>query len=91
MRVTVICPGFIDTEIADNATYRGIDPVKQRAKLPFEFATPQLCAEEALAGVERNEAEVVITRHARGLVALHRVSPRAARAMARVQAAARSS
>lgn len=76
LRVSCFCPGFIDTEIQRNADYRGIDGDKARANTPIKFATPELCAREALQGVAKNEGEIVVTRHARGMVVLQKFAPK---------------
>jgi NAD(P)-dependent dehydrogenase (short-subunit alcohol dehydrogenase family) len=76
VRVSCFCPGFIDTEIAVNAEYRGIDPDRAREKTPIKFATPESCAREALRGVAKNEGEIVVTKHAKGMVALQKIAPR---------------
>ena len=76
VKVSAICPGFIETAIKQNADYRGIDPNESAAKIPVKFASAQYCAEHALRGVARNEGEIVITGHAKGMVALQRFAPR---------------
>ncbi|MBL4682959.1 MAG: SDR family NAD(P)-dependent oxidoreductase [Nannocystaceae bacterium] len=75
VKVSCFCPGFIDTELAHNADYRGIDGDKMRAQSPIKFATPESCAAEALRGVAKNEGEIVVTRHAKGMVALQKFAP----------------
>jgi len=75
VQVSCFCPGFIDTELVQNADYRGIDGEKARASSPIKFATPQSCAAEALAGVAKNKGEIVVTRHAKGMVALQKFAP----------------
>lgn len=82
VKVSCFCPGFIDTELAQNADYRGIDGEKARAKSPFKFATPESCAKEALAGVAKNEGEIVVTRHAKGMVAVQKFAPKVMSALA---------
>lgn len=86
VKVSAICPGFIDTEIKQNADYRGIDPDRSQAKLPFKFHSPEYCAHHALLGVARNQAEIVITPHAKGMAALQRALPRLGELLGRVQA-----
>lgn len=75
VKVSCFCPGFIDTELAHNADYRGIDGGKARAKSPIKFATPESCAAEALRGVAKNKGEIVVTRHAKGMVAAQKFAP----------------
>jgi len=75
VKVSCFCPGFIDTELAQNADYRGIDGGKVRANSPIKFATPESCAAEALRGVAKNKGEIVVTRHAKGMVALQKFAP----------------
>ena len=82
VRVSCICPGFIDTEIARNASYRGIDGKKAQKNSPIKFASAQYCAKEALAGVARNELEIVVTRHAKAMTGLQKFAPKVFRALA---------
>ena len=82
--VSVICPGFIDTEIQQNADYRGVDRPASVAETPFKFASPEYCARQALRGVAGGEAEIVVTAHAKGLVAMQRVAPRVGEFLSRV-------
>jgi len=75
VKVSCFCPGFIDTELAHNADYRGIDGSKARADSPITFATPESCATAALRGVAKNKGEVVVTGHAKGMVFLQKFAP----------------
>jgi len=79
VRVSCICPGVINTEIARNADYRGIDG---NASPPFKFATPEACAEESLQGVAGNKGEIIVTRHAKAMAGLQRAAPRVFGALA---------
>lgn len=83
VKVSCFCPGFIDTELVDNADYRGIDGKKARASSPIKFGTPESCAAEALAGVAKNRGEIVVTRHAKGMVALQKFAPWVLRSLAK--------
>lgn len=76
VKVSVICPGFTNTAIIRDADYRGIEGGTAKDKLPFKFDSPENCAREALDGVAKNKGEIVTSKHARGMVAAHRVSPR---------------
>jgi NAD(P)-dependent dehydrogenase (short-subunit alcohol dehydrogenase family) len=76
VKVSVVCPGFIETPILDSPV-RGADPEKLRGLIPKAMA-PDRCARVILAGVARNRATIVVTAHARALWYLARVSPDAA-------------
>ncbi len=76
VKVSAICPGFTDTELVSNADYRGIDGGRAKKSMPFAFDTPEQCAVQALDGVANNVGEIVTARHAKGMVAAHRISPR---------------
>ena len=84
VKVSVVCPGFIDTELKHNADYRGIRPAQDVAGSPVRFGSPEACARQALRGVARNEAEIVITPHAKGMVAMQRFAPRVNEVLGRV-------
>lgn len=74
VQVSVICPGFIDTNMPKDADYRGVDGERARASVPF--ISPEACARQALRGVARNEGEIVVAAHAKGMVAMQRFAPR---------------
>lgn len=76
VKVSVLCPGFTDTAIIHDADYRGIDGGRAVKKLPFALDSPESCAREALDGVAKNKAEIVTSKHAKGMAAAHRVSPK---------------
>jgi short-subunit dehydrogenase len=84
VKVSAVCPGFINTEIVDNADYRGIDGPTSVADSPVRFGSPESCARQALRGVARNEAEIVITPHAKGMVAMQRFAPRVNEVLGRI-------
>ena len=67
VRVTALCPGFIDTAIYENATAIGIAQAKVRRIVPFEMITVDEATHLILAGVRRNEAIIVFPRYARML------------------------
>jgi short-subunit dehydrogenase len=75
VKVSSVCPGFIDTAIVTNADYRGIDGATAKERSPFKFASPESCARDALDGVAKNDAEIVVTRHAKAMVAAQRFAP----------------
>ena len=75
VKVTVLCPGFVDTPIKDNARYLNNDRDTVIGALPLAFISAERCAREALDGVERNRAIVVVTVPARVLWVLYRLAP----------------
>lgn len=74
VRVTVVCPGKIETPIYRTGKVINFDREKLLATLPRGI-TPENCASIILRGVEKNRATIVITRLAKILWFLHRVSP----------------
>ncbi|RJP22635.1 MAG: SDR family oxidoreductase [Candidatus Abyssobacteria bacterium SURF_5] len=74
VKVSVVCPGFIETPILYNSKIVGLDREKVLEKIP-ETMPADVCARAILNGVERNQATIVITRMAKILWMLHRISP----------------
>lgn len=76
VKVSVFCPGFINTRIFDESKYVNLNKEKM-LELLSEFAetSPEDCAKVILRGVERNKAFITVTRFAKILWFLHRVSP----------------
>ncbi len=77
VKVTVVCPGFIDTPILVNSPIRGADAEKLRTLIPRAMA-PEKCARIILRGVAKNRSTIVITGLARALWWLARANPDAA-------------
>jgi NAD(P)-dependent dehydrogenase (short-subunit alcohol dehydrogenase family) len=65
VRVSVVCPGFVDTAIYENAIGVRIDKDEFLAKLPVKLVSAADAARAILRGVERNEAIVVFPFYAR--------------------------
>ncbi len=65
VRVTALCPGFIDTQIYENATAVGVPSEKVRRMVPFKMISAGEAARLALDGVRRNEAVIVFPRYGR--------------------------
>jgi NAD(P)-dependent dehydrogenase (short-subunit alcohol dehydrogenase family) len=77
VKVSVVCPGFIDTPIL-MAPIRGpIDAEKIRAFMP-KAMPPERCARIILKGVEENRATIIVTGLAWALWWIARASPDAA-------------
>jgi len=80
VRVSVVCPGMIDTPIAQISVLRG--GVDRQAVLDLAAASrplsPDKCAKVILRGVEKNKAIIIVTPLAYVLSLLTRISPTAA-------------
>ena len=77
VRVSVVCPGFVDTAIYENAIGMHIDKAEFLAKLPVKLVSAQDAATATLLGVERNEAIIVFPFYARLAWWLMRINPNA--------------
>jgi len=67
VRVTALCPGFIDTGIYENATAIGIAQEKVRRIVPFKLISTEEATRLTLEGVRRNDAIIVFPRYGRML------------------------
>jgi NAD(P)-dependent dehydrogenase (short-subunit alcohol dehydrogenase family) len=74
VRVSVVCPGKIETPIYDTSRVINFDKEATLALWP-KGITAERCAEIILRGVERNKATIVVTGFAKVLWALQRLSP----------------
>jgi NAD(P)-dependent dehydrogenase (short-subunit alcohol dehydrogenase family) len=77
VRVSVVCPGTVQTNILDTAVFVGIKREEAIAEMQsgFKMADPADCARAILCGVERNRAIIVDTRLNRLFWQLYRISP----------------
>ena len=83
VRVSVLCPGSIETPILDRAPPADLPPGRSRAVTPREYlavvhqkpVAAQDFARGALRGVERNRGIIVVPASAKSLWYLHRLSP----------------
>ncbi len=76
VRVSVVCPGLIDTPIFRTTEIRAVDDAAARALITSAKAlSPAACAQVILRGVEKNRAIIVITPLARFIWFLTRLSP----------------
>jgi NAD(P)-dependent dehydrogenase (short-subunit alcohol dehydrogenase family) len=75
VRVSVVCPGLIDTPIKNNMTLLSIDRQALLDSMPLKLHPPEVCALAILRGVERNQAIIVVTTVAKIGWLLYRLSP----------------
>lgn len=83
VRVSVVCPGFVDTAIYENAIGVKVDKARFLEKLPVRLVPAVEAARVILKGVERNEAIIVFPFYARLLWWLVRLNPGALRGLNR--------
>jgi len=74
VRVSVVCPGFIDTPILRTLKVVKLDRDRLLAQIPKTMPVDQ-CAREILRGVERNKATIVVTASGKLLWRLYRYTP----------------
>jgi NAD(P)-dependent dehydrogenase (short-subunit alcohol dehydrogenase family) len=77
VRVTVVCPGLIETPIVQATKIVGPSRERLLAELPFKLHSSDRLADAVLLGITRNRAIVPFTSAARVSWWLHRLSPRA--------------
>lgn len=76
VKLSAVCPGFIDTPMLRNTDLRGQAAAERDRlleRLPIYSA--RACARDALNGVAKNRAEIVITKSAKIAYAAHRAAP----------------
>jgi NAD(P)-dependent dehydrogenase (short-subunit alcohol dehydrogenase family) len=74
VKVSVVCPGFIETPIFQTSKVVKLDRDKLLAEIPKTMPADQ-CARDILRGVERNKATIVVTTSAKVLWYLQRYTP----------------
>ena len=74
VKVSVVCPGFIETPIFYTSKVVKLDRDKLLAEMPKTMPADQ-CAREILRGVERNKSTIAVTTSAKVLWLLHRYTP----------------
>lgn len=89
VKVSVACPGFIDTGIFERTTYVGVDMEAARKALPFPPAPVEPTARAIVDGVAKGKVVIPVTRHAWALWLWYRTSPDAMVARLGKEAAAR--
>jgi NAD(P)-dependent dehydrogenase (short-subunit alcohol dehydrogenase family) len=75
VRVSVVCPGLIETPIIQNAKVVGPTVERLLAESPLRLHSSDRLARAVLRGVARNRAIIPFTPEVRVMWALHRLSP----------------
>ncbi len=75
VKVSVVCPGLIDTPIKDSLTYLNLDKQKMLADPAFRLLPADACARAILRGVERNRPIITVTALASVFWRLYRLAP----------------
>jgi NAD(P)-dependent dehydrogenase (short-subunit alcohol dehydrogenase family)/pimeloyl-ACP methyl ester carboxylesterase len=90
--VSAICPGFVNTNITSTAHFTGVDAAEERRRRKksarlygLRNYPPEKVADAVLRAVVRNQAVVPVTPEARGAHFMSRFTPRALRAVARME------
>jgi NAD(P)-dependent dehydrogenase (short-subunit alcohol dehydrogenase family)/pimeloyl-ACP methyl ester carboxylesterase len=91
IKVTVVCPGFVNTGIAASTTYVGRDAEAQR-RLREHAAksyrrrnySPERTARQIVTAIRRGKGVVTVTPEAKLLLALDRFAPALQRALGRI-------
>lgn len=76
VRVSVVCPGFIQTGIFDAGTFVRSTKEAFLSQIPFKLIDARTAARKILRGVERNRALIVFPFYARFLWWLARINPK---------------
>jgi NAD(P)-dependent dehydrogenase (short-subunit alcohol dehydrogenase family) len=75
VRVTAVCPAYIQTGIFDNGTYVGTNQKGIESLIPFKYVDVNVAARKVLQGVERNKPMIVFPFYAKLLWWLTRLNP----------------
>lgn len=75
VQVTVLCPGFIESRIFENADLRGLDPETVKASIPVKFVSTEKAVTKMLQGVLKNRGIVTLPSYVKILWLLRRLMP----------------
>jgi NADP-dependent 3-hydroxy acid dehydrogenase YdfG len=84
VKVSVVCPGLVDTPILDSTKYVKFDPAVIRKVAPEKPIAPRKAARLILRGVDRNRFFIVLTATTHVLWRLHRYAPAASMRVGRI-------
>lgn len=90
--VSAICPGFVNTNITATARFAGVDAEEEKRRQKktsrlygLRNYPPEKVADAILRAVVKNQAVVPVTPEARGAHLMSRFTPKALRAIARLE------
>jgi short-subunit dehydrogenase len=86
VKVSVACPGFVDTAIQDRAKAINVDREVAKKEVEATAITADRCARAILKGVRRDKALIVVTGYGKVLHFLYRCAPWLVRAFSRYAA-----
>jgi NAD(P)-dependent dehydrogenase (short-subunit alcohol dehydrogenase family) len=75
IKVSVICPGLVDTPLFQTGTMVGLTNEEMLATVPLRFISAERAAESILKGVQRNKNFIVFPFYARLAWWLYRIHP----------------
>ena len=75
VKVSVVCPGFVRTNIYEASTLLNVSKDEFIAQIPFKMFEPDQAARAIVRGILRNKAVIVFPFHARLLWWLQRLAP----------------
>ena len=75
VKVTAVCPAYIQTGIFNHGTYVGTSQKGVESLIPFKYVDVGVAARKVLRGVEKNKAMIVFPFYARLLWWLTRLNP----------------
>jgi NAD(P)-dependent dehydrogenase (short-subunit alcohol dehydrogenase family) len=86
VKVSVVCPGFINTPIVNSAKLLDVDREEVMSRFPAKLHSADDCARAIVKGVARNRAIIVVTWPAKVAWFLYRLAPGLMMRLARVAA-----
>lgn len=84
VKVSVVCPGLVDTPILETTKYVKLDSNAIVDASPQKPIEPRKAAKRIVRGVQRNEFYIVLTATVHALWRLHRLAPNASLRLGRV-------
>jgi NAD(P)-dependent dehydrogenase (short-subunit alcohol dehydrogenase family) len=84
VKVSVVCPGLVNTPILDSTKYVKFDPEVIRKVAPEKPIPPRKAAQLILRGIVRNQFFIVLTVTTHALWRLHRYAPAASMRLGKI-------